>query len=128
MDEHDAILAALVAVGAERGERVSACDRSAWTNLHGPSFPALPGETRCTTHCLCVQKPNGSVTFGDRLGEALGAEVRPEVPISEHPLGYTHRKLAHRYGLAAVTIRERWGSYERFAEHVREACRRLDLW
>jgi hypothetical protein len=128
MDDHDAILAAFIAMGDEHGEHLSACGRSAWTNIHGPSFPAVAGETQCKSHCLCIQKPNGAVTFVKELGENLGAEERPDVPIAEHPLGYTHRALGHRHGLTAQAIRERWGSYNKFAQEVRETCMRLGLW
>jgi hypothetical protein len=134
MDEHDAILEAFQAVATERNETIAACDRGGdrgWTNIHGPARPPTPGETRCSTHCLGIQKLNGAVIFGRQLGERLHAEERPNEPISEqHPLGFTHRALSvsQPCGLTAPTILARWGTYEKFARDVVIACQDLGIW
>lgn len=128
MNDHDEILAAFLEMAAECDESVSACDRSGWTNIHGPLRPASLAESRCFTHRCCIQKCNGSVTFHSELGRRLGAELRPNVPIKVHPLGYTHRALGHRYGLTADDIRKRWITYREFAHQVRTVCKQAGLW
>lgn len=111
--------------------RVTCCTRGSsdptYVHVHGPSQPAR--EAHCRSHCLIVEA-NGTVAFRELLGRRLGARLRPLVPISQDPLGYSNGPDfgEFTYALDAATIRERFGSSASFAEAVIKECRALGIW
>lgn len=115
--DHDAIVDAFRRVGGP----TSQCDRGgpgAYTHVHGPSQPLSP--ERCTTHAVCVEKTNGTVAVRSPVCEALGGSPRPDLPIAQHPLGYSHRPDYGQFNYAfdVPTIRAKWQTFDNFARAV----------
>lgn len=115
--DHDAILDAF----RRKGAQVHHCARGGadgYTHVHGPSQQV--GIDRCTAHSICVETQNGTVAVRAPVGEMLGGTKRPNQPIADHPLGFSHRPDYGQFGYAfdMQTIRTRWQGLDAFADAV----------
>lgn len=97
------------------------CDRAGpggYTHIHGPNQPKHPDQ--CRTHAIAVEKFNGTVALRAPIGQRLGGVLRPDLPISAHPLGYS---AGNKYGDFAYAfdsshILRVWQTYDAFARDV----------
>jgi hypothetical protein len=78
---------------------------------------------------VVIEKYNGTVSFRRELGVLLNAELRPNEPITRHPLGVSHAATgAFTHALSADMIAERWATVDEFAQEVVRQCKALDNW
>lgn len=100
-----------------------------YTHIHGPH--QKPGNGHCTTHTVTVEKQNGTVSLREPLAVAMGGTARAPVPITQDPMGYSHRADYGNFGVGftAATIQGRWNTLDDFArEVIRQAKRLLGSW
>jgi hypothetical protein len=115
--DHNALVAAFA---AQPG--VQTCHRgtpnAGYTHIHGPNQPHHA--TMCTTHSVVVEQFNGTVSLRDPVGLALGFAQRVSQPITTHALGHSRGPNfgAFGYGIEAVEILRRWGSWAAFVRDI----------
>lgn len=116
--DHDALIAAFRRV--DPGIRT--CDRGdpllGYTHIHGPHQP--PGNGHCTNHTVTVEKQNGTVSLRAPIAAAMGGTARAPVPISQDPMGYSHRADYGKFGVGftSATIQGKWNPLDDFAREV----------
>ncbi len=125
--DHDAIVGAF----KQADPRVSCCHRggpSGYTHIHGPSHARHP--TRCRNHCVAVEKQNGTVALRRDLALQMGALARPNLAISRHPLGHSHRPDYGEFdhALDVPTIKQKWPTLANFARDVIARCTQIYGW
>jgi hypothetical protein len=113
--EHDAMIAAFKRIDPG----VVCCDCAGpkgYTHLHGPNHP--PSKGSCHNHFAVVEKQNGTIAPQKDLASFAGAQLRPSLPISEHPLGYAAGPEFGNFNKALdyQTVLSRWGNLDDFAK------------
>lgn len=130
--DHDAVLDAFQREAARRGYPVplGICHRAGdagYTHIHGPNQPRRA--KHCLTHAVGVEKVNGTVALRAPIGQQLGGVLRPDLPISRHPLGYSVGPFgAFGYGFDTPHIMRVWPTLDAFAGDVITAFVALGTW
>lgn len=128
MRDHDAIIEAFRRVDP----RIQIDHRGGdpgYTHIRGPSQNRHP--TRCTTHWICVECFNGTVSLRRPLALEMKLHRRSYgKKIREHPLGYSRRPNFgwHDHALDVAEIAHRWPSLDGFAREVIDRCRAHTTW
>lgn len=130
--QHDVICKAFENAGAKI---CYATDVRRYSHVHTPTKPPRAGARSCTTHCVVVEKFNGTVRIQNRRVD-LAASVGGTVPhasgriSAENPLGFSAGPAFGRFeqSLSYAQILERWGTPEKFVRHVVACCCQTEIW
>lgn len=130
--DHDAVVDAFQREAVRRGDPIlRICYRAGdagYTHIHGPHQPY--GTERCTTHAIVVEKFNGTVGLRAPIGQQLGGVLRPDVPITAHPLGQSAGAFGRDFthGFDIQHIMRTWSTLDAFSRDVVAAFVTAHTW
>jgi len=90
--------------------------RTTYSKICGPSGDP----NRPSTWYIAIEDFNGTVAFASPIQAAMNAQVRPNLHIRQHPLGYSHRGKFGRFdhALSPSDIDKRYPSLKDFVDAV----------